>query len=65
MICYRDRTYCIRACANIECDRNVTEEVREAAQEMELGIAFGDLKTDRCGYEPSAPKLSVVSDDEA
>lgn len=54
MICYRDRTFCSSTtCANVRCDRLVTEEVREAAKRMGLDIAASNLRTfheHTCGY---------------
>lgn len=33
MICYRDMTFCASDCENKECQRCVTDEVRDAAEE--------------------------------
>ena len=55
MICYKHRTYCSRACGNVSCSRNITDQVRRGMLELvaKVGVAaisVDDLKTDTCGY---------------
>ena len=43
MISYRDMTFCIAACANRDCLRKYSEDVRNGAVESDLPVALADL----------------------
>lgn len=68
MICYKDRTYCSRECGNIDCSRNITDEVmRDATRWSEtfglyhLLINKMDLKTDTCGFIKKEKQMASVN----
>ena len=44
MLCYRDRSYCIRThhCSNEQCHRYLTSKDRDRAIELRLSIAWMD-----------------------
>jgi hypothetical protein len=43
MISYRDMTFCIASCANRECPRKYSEDVRNGAVESDLPVSLADL----------------------
>ena len=47
MICYRDRTYCIAKCTNVECSKMLTKKVKEDAEDFGLPVSFTDF-SDTC-----------------
>lgn len=53
MICYRDRTWCVRSideqCSNYDCPRFLTEKDQQRADELKLDISWDDLYTEDCG----------------
>ena len=59
MICYKDMTFCTRSddCAIKDCFRQITQEVRDGAKRMGLGLGMGDM-SQRCetGFVPKARK---------
>ena len=42
-LCYRDRTYCDAPCRTLDCSRNVTDEVRDGADRLNLPLALSPL----------------------
>ena len=57
MLCYLDKQFCSQKCANTECRMNFNDEVMEGARawwgdDSEPPIAFGDMRTDDCGFVP-------------
>ena len=56
MISYKDKTFCIAACANRECPRKYTEDVRKQAEEwwgdVAAPVAVGDLSKPCFIYVP-------------
>lgn len=57
MMCYKDQTFCVwsnmeadNRCTNQDCFRYLTEFQRKQAIKMDLPVAWGDCKTDDCGY---------------
>ncbi len=55
-MCYRDRTYCGADCANTQCDRKLTIEVHQAAEQWwgspEAPIAVSDYSLTCPAYQP-------------
>ena len=51
MICYLDMTFCRSDCINEKCHRNVTDSVREGAEEINLPLALCDFSDDCDLYE--------------
>ena len=51
MICYKDKTYCSSEQHLEACQRQITEEEKEHAAELGLGIAYADFcgSVDRIG----------------
>lgn len=45
MISYRDMTFCIASCANRECPRKYTQDVRGGAVENDLPASIADLSS--------------------
>lgn len=43
MICYKDTTFCASGVEKHTCGRELTEEDRKHAEELELPIAFGNF----------------------
>lgn len=52
MLCYKDRSFCMVPCANLECHRVVTDEVLEGSKKTGLPISIADYRTPDCGYLP-------------
>lgn len=52
MMCYRDRTFCSRACANFSCHYNITPAEKEFCNYDGIPVAYADRKSDICGYVP-------------
>lgn len=55
MICYKDMTFCSASCAELNCHRNYTDEVHEAARKWwdhdpdNVPVAFSDFSV-KCDY---------------
>lgn len=49
MICFRDMAFCSARCANTDCRRNFTDELRKAAREWwgseGAPVCFSDFRT--------------------
>ena len=43
MISYRDMTFCIASCANRECPRKYTQDVRNDVVETDLPVSMADF----------------------
>ena len=52
MISYRDMTFCIAACANRECPRKYTEDVRNGAVESDLPVSLADMSGSCSAHVP-------------
>ena len=57
MICYKDKTFCVRsesglddACHNRECERFLSSDEREKALERGLSIAWCEFYEPGCGW---------------
>ena len=62
MISYLDMTFCSQPCSNEECERNVTQEIRDDAADFGLPLCLGDMKTEDCGFvqdESHCPKAGA------
>lgn len=55
-MCFRDRSYCSANCKNLNCDRNFTDELHEAARKWWGGdnapVAFMDFSPTCQEYDP-------------
>lgn len=58
MLCYKDRAFCFRECANTSCHRHLSEEIERGAKHLGLPLSLADFRTFTCGYMPrhSAPE---------
>jgi len=56
MISYRDMTFCIAACANRDCPRKYSEDVRNGAVESDLPVALADLSKPCFAHVPLKEK---------
>ena len=45
MISYRDMTFCIAPCANRECPRKYTQDVRNDVVEIDLPVSMTDFSS--------------------
>ena len=45
MISYRDMTFCIASCANRECPRKYTQDVRNGVVEIDLPVSMADFSS--------------------
>ena len=52
MISYKDITYCIAACADRECPRKYSGDVRNGAVESDLPVSLADLSSVCYAYLP-------------
>lgn len=67
MLCFRDMTFCAAECANADCERRLTPEVRAAAFDWWRGpgapMAVADFSP-RCAiYQPHTPTEGVTTPD--
>ena len=52
MISYKDITYCIAACADRECPRKYSGDVRNGAVDSDLPVSLADLSSVCHAYVP-------------
>ena len=55
MICYRDKTWCLRSdeCANVVCPRRYSEDERKRNEDgPALPVSWADLMSIDCGFIP-------------